>query len=302
MRLIGEIIEILSSNEVNLATALLKTKVLLFQLGEKEPMGWVNNELKGYASEDNLPSYRILNVVVKGNITNMVYRYQSLVLPTMHLDKKYQDRLTKQYLMESIAVVEQYTNQKDLQITVAPEFHHLLSKGFDSSYHVEHAWGIHSAGAMTQVLTEVTTRLLDFLLDLSERFPEEMAPDEMKTRAKEVGVSDIFNNTVFGDNATIVVGDSNSQNTQNTVVKNDMDSLFQELINNKVSEEDITQLREAITIDADSEEVASGKIGKKVTKWIGTMVAKAVDTTWKVNVGAASGLLASAVSKYYGFT
>ena len=151
MRLIGEIIEILSSNEVNLATALLKTKVLLFQLGEKEPMGWVNNELKGYASEDNLPSYRILNVVVKGNITNMVYRYQSLVLPTMHLDKKYQDRLTKQYLMESIAVVEQYTNQKDLQITVAPEFHHLLSKGFDSSYHVEHAWGIHSAGAMTQV-------------------------------------------------------------------------------------------------------------------------------------------------------
>ena len=68
MRLIGEIIDILSSGEANLKTALLKTKVLLFQLGEKGLSEWVDNELKGYKSEDNLPSYRVLHITIKGNV------------------------------------------------------------------------------------------------------------------------------------------------------------------------------------------------------------------------------------------
>jgi len=35
MKLINEIIELLSSGDINLSTALLKTKVLLHKLGEK---------------------------------------------------------------------------------------------------------------------------------------------------------------------------------------------------------------------------------------------------------------------------
>ena len=45
MKLIEEIIELLSSGESNLKVALLKTKVLLHQLGEKELFDWVDSEL-----------------------------------------------------------------------------------------------------------------------------------------------------------------------------------------------------------------------------------------------------------------
>ncbi|TCT64568.1 hypothetical protein [Vibrio crassostreae] len=301
MKLIGEIIEILSSGEADLKTALLKTKVLLFQLGEKDLSGWVDNELKGYQSQEHLPSYRILHITVKGNVSNMAYRHTNKVLPLMHLDDEIRAILDTKYLLDSVAVVEQYVDKENLRITVAPEFYPLLSEGFDNNYNVEGAWGIHSAGAMTQVLTEVTSRLLDFLLELSERFPSELAPDEIKTRAKEVGVSDIFNNAVFGDNATIVVGDSNSQNTQNSVVKNDMASLVEILKTNKVSDADITGLQAAIEQDANSEEVAQGKIGSKVCGWMGTMISKAAATTWDINVGAAGSLLATAIGNYYGF-
>ncbi|EMY8516621.1 hypothetical protein ABCT72_003513, partial [Vibrio cholerae] len=70
MILIDEIIEILSSEESNLKTALLKTKVLLHKLGEKDILDWVDSELRGYQYIELLPSYSS----VLGNVSNMAYR------------------------------------------------------------------------------------------------------------------------------------------------------------------------------------------------------------------------------------
>jgi hypothetical protein len=301
MKLIEEIIELLSSGESNLKIALLKTKVLLHKLGEKELLDWVNGELKGYSEKESVPDYRVLHLTIKGHVSNMVHRYSNHTLPVMHLDEVIRERLDTKYLMDGIAVIEQYSEQEHLSISVAPEFYPYLSEGFDNSYQVESAWGIHSAGAMTQILTEVNSRLLDFVLELSERFPSEMDSDEMKTRSKEVGVSDLFNNAVFGDNATIVVGDSNTQSIRNSVTKNDLPSLIEALKQHKVSDEDIAELESSIDSDSVSDEVKEGKFGAGVSSWMGKMVEKAASTAWDVKVGAAGSLLATAISKFYGF-
>ncbi len=301
MKLIEEIIELLSSGEINLKIALLKTKVLLHKLGEKELLDWVNGELKGYSEKESVPDYRILHLTIKGTVSNMAHRYSNQTLPVMHLDKVIRERLDTKYLMDGIAVIEQYSEQENLSISVAPEFYPYLSEGYDSSYQVENAWAVHSAGAMTQILTEVNSRLLDFVLELSEKFPSEMDSDEMKTRSKEVGVSDLFNNAVFGDNATIVVGDSNTQTIKNSVTKNDLPSLIEVLKQHKVSDEDIAELETSIENDNGSDEVKEGKFGTEVSNWMGKMVGKAASTAWDVKVGAAGSLLATAIGKFYGF-
>ncbi|MBH0018881.1 hypothetical protein I6F40_00635 [Pseudoalteromonas sp. SWXJ133] len=301
MKLIEEIIDLLSSGEFNLKIALLKTKVLLHKLGEKELLDWVNCELKGYSGNESVPDYRILHVTIMGNVSNMAYRYSNQTLPVMHLDEVIRERLVTKYLMDGIAVIEQYSKQENLNISVAPEFYPYLSEGYDSSYQVENAWAVHSAGAMTQILTEVNSRLLDFVLALSEKFPSEMDSDEMKTRSKEVGVSDLFNNAVFGDNATIVVGDSNTQTIKNSVIKNDLPSLIEVLKQHKVSDEDIAELETSIENDNSSDEIKEGKYGTEVSNWMGKMIGKAASTAWDVKVGAAGSLLATAISKFYGF-
>ena len=300
MKLIDEIIDLLSSGESNLATALFKTKVLLHKLGEKELLGWVNGELKGYPDKSTLPSYRIIPVTVRGNASNMAYRYQSQTLPLMHLDEKIRESLDTTYLHQSIAVIEEYAQQDNLQITIAPEFYPSLSKGLGNGYKIESAWGEHSSGAMTQVVTEVTSRLLDFVLELSEQFPEELETEEMKERSKELGVLDLFNNAVFGDNATIVVGDSNSQDVTNTVTKNDLSSLQQLLRDNNMPEEDIVALSTAIESDSGTE-ITEGSFGENVSQWMGGMISKAATTAWDIKVGAAGSLLATAIGKFYGF-
>ncbi|MCK5100082.1 MAG: hypothetical protein KAR45_18370 [Desulfobacteraceae bacterium] len=67
MKLIDEIIEILSSNNGKLSDALIKTKVLLHKIGHKELVPWVNSELNGYHDRDIIPEYRILPAQVLVN-------------------------------------------------------------------------------------------------------------------------------------------------------------------------------------------------------------------------------------------
>lgn len=302
MKLINEIVELLSSDTPNLNNALFKTKVLLHKLGEKDLVHWVNGELNGYQSIENLPEYRIQTVTILANISNSAWRYSSQPLPLSHLDKKIRKNLETAYLTQSIAVLESYAkDESDLSIQIPPEFYPMLAKGISGGYHVERAWGKHSAGSMLQVITEVRSRLLDFILDLSEKIPEELNEDEMKEKSKEIGTSDLFRNAVFGDNATIVVGDSNIQNIKNTIHKNDFEALSSELKKYSVPDEDITSLQKAIESDSGASELKEKKFGPKVRSWINGMLSKATDAVWNINLGIAGNLLTEALRAYYGF-
>lgn len=53
MKLISEIVDTHSSNTGKLSDALIKTKVLLYNIGHKELVPWVNNELNGYPDRES---------------------------------------------------------------------------------------------------------------------------------------------------------------------------------------------------------------------------------------------------------
>lgn len=297
MKLVEEIIDVLSSSESNLHNALFKTKVLLHRLGEKDLVEWVNFELQGYKNVETLPSYRKLDVTVMGDVSNSVYHYSNQPLPLAHLDKQLRTNLKTTYLMQSIAVIENYSKEdENLSISIAPELYPSISKGLGNGYEVVRAWGKHSVGGMLQVVTEVRSRLLDFVLELSERIPEELGKEEMKEASKKAGVSELFNNTVIGNNATFVFGDGNTQKIQNNIVKNDFESLANELRKHNVESTDIQLLQTAI----ESEDKPAGEFGTEVNNWIGMMLGKAASTAWDIEIGVAGSLLASAISSYYG--
>ena len=302
MKLINEIIELLSSEAPNLNNALFKTKVLLHKLGENNLVQWVNSELNGYSSIENLPGYRILTISILGNFSNGAWRYSGQPIPISHIDKELRKRLEITHLTQSIAVLESYANDESgLRIQIPPELYPALSKGFTGGYNVENAWGLHSAGSMLQVITEVRSRLLDFILELSDKIPEELNENEMKEKSKEIGTSELFRNAVFGDNATIVVGDSNIQNIKNAIHKNDFAALAAELKKHSVTEEDISSLKVAIESDKGASDLTENKFGPKVRKWISSMLTKATDAVWDIKMSIAANLLTEALKAYYGF-
>ncbi len=106
MKLLNDLITSLADPQPSLIDALVKTKVLLHQVGRKDLTEWVNSEINGYSDDAPLPEYRILHAQVKGKVTNNAYSYNDHPLPTMHLEKAVRDRFEKLEMRDSIAVLE----------------------------------------------------------------------------------------------------------------------------------------------------------------------------------------------------
>jgi hypothetical protein len=105
--LLDEIIELLSSEQPSLTEALLKTKVLLHQIGKKNLAGWVNNELNGYPDEADVPDYRVLPSLVLANLRHMTFRATKHPIPLGHLSADKQELLTHTHMREPLVVLQQ---------------------------------------------------------------------------------------------------------------------------------------------------------------------------------------------------
>ena len=129
MKLIDEIIEILSNENCNLENALIKTKILLHKMGEKSLLTWVNQELNGYDNIESVPDYRKIQNIVVGSFQNYTTRYTNHTIPIMHLTDKELDFFTIMKFSDSISMIEDLSKKDDsLYFTLELEFAPLLMK------------------------------------------------------------------------------------------------------------------------------------------------------------------------------
>jgi len=302
MKLLNELIASLSIEHANLTDSLMKTKVLLHRLGRKDLAEWVNLELTGYPDATTVPEYRVIHAMVKGVVTNGVYRYNDHPIPTLHLDEKTQNRLQNLEMRDSISVLEGFA-QKDkggLSRPIPLEFNSVLGKTITDGYYIERAWCDIGFGQVAQILTQVRSRLLDFLLELSEKVVGEMSDDDVKRLGQSPETASMFNHAIFGDNATILVGNQSSQTVTNQITRGDFEALSAVLRQHNVPAPDIETLKSAIDADVGTKDVGKNGLGPRVKGWVKDMLGKAVDTSWKIELGVASNLLTDALKAYYG--
>lgn len=303
MKLISEIIEILSSDTGKLSDALIKTKVLLHKIGHKELVPWVNSELNGYHDRKSVPEYRVLPAQVLVNASNGAYRVTSHHIPMSHLDEKHRESLETARMDQSLAVLEKFTEKDDshLQAHIPMESYGILGKGLGNYYQIESAWSEISHTSVLQILIQVRSRLLDFVLELNDQLPSELNEEEVKERIDSVDAGNLFNSAIFGDNTTILVGSSNTQSVSNITIKGDFNALAKTLEKNGISDSDITALKEAIDQDSSIINNDSKEFGPAVKSWLQTMLSKAVAASWNIELGVASSLLATALNSFYGW-
>lgn len=303
MKLVDEIIDILSSDKGKLSDALIKTKVLLHQIGHKELVSWVNNELNGYSNKNSVPEYRIVPAQVLVNASNLAYEVTAHPIPLGHLENKHRESIETSKMDQSLAVLEQFVENKSghLQAHIPMETYGILGKGLSNGYNIHRAWSEISYTSVTQILIQVRSRLLDFLLELKDELPNELNEEEAKAHINKVDAGNLFNSAIFGDNTTIVVGNENVQNVSNINLKGDFESLTKSLKSNGVSDSDISELKEAIEKDLPVIDDDKREYGSEVKKWLQKMLGKAVDASWQIELGVASSLLATALNNYYGW-
>ena len=302
MKLLNDIVALLMNEGGSLNEALLKTKVLLHDIGQRELVGWVNSELRGYSPDAELPPYRVVGIQLYGNVTNGVYTYQRRKLSARHLRDQYGDVFEVARLRQAIDVFEKFVTDATLESALTSVLgfgpDKLLSKPFQDGYYVEGSYTYIGVGQVRQILVEVRSRLLDFILELRGEIGGSTPEDQVKERANQLDVPAMFDRTVFGDNTTFVFGSGNNTQITNSVIKNDKAAVAAELRKNGVEEEDIVALDVALTEDPIP--TVPGQYGPAVQSWMKRMLGKAVDTTWNIKVGAAGSLLATVIQKYYG--
>lgn len=304
MRLLHELIETLSSEKPNLTDTLMKTKVLLHELGRKDLAMWVNSEVNGYDDMSvAVPEYRLVHATVRGNCANIAWQFTNHQLPTLHLEEKWRKRFVDLEIRESVSIIEKMTadTKSDFKVPIPLEANQLFSKALENGVQVQTAWSEISFGQFTHILTQVRSRLLDFLLELQDKVGEDMTKDEVKKVGQSLETGTMFSQAIYGNNNTILIGTHNVQSVVNKVKAGDFAALVDVLKENGVEAGDIARLQEAVVGDDKSINQKGQQFGTGVKNWMASMLTKAVNTSWQIEVAVAANLLTDALKAYYGW-
>ena len=209
---LDDLITALSDEKESLTGILLKTKVFLHQIGKKELAEWAQHELGGYPDASTLPDYRQLPAHVKANVVSIAWRYTAHPLPTSHLTDEVREKFINANITKPIAVIEQWAagESGSLERQIPMELNGLLGEKLEAGVNIERAWVETPLADVKNILTQVRSRLLDFLLELRDSVGDADKPAEVRDKARQVDTSGMFNNAIFGPNTTILVGNQSS--------------------------------------------------------------------------------------------
>jgi hypothetical protein len=294
--LIDEIIQLLSTDQGSITEALLKTKILLHKIGHRELVEWVNEELNGYGEGKTVPSYRIIRANVVGNLVNMTIRASDHPIPIGHLTDDEREMLETIPIRQSLAVVAQLAESKSLHHPIPMENNHRLGGSLSDGTYVERAWLETSPVSMKNIVFQVRSRLLDFMLDLKTSIGAATSEEDVK--AKSENAPSLFHNAIFGPNATIIVGDHNKQVVADTIVQGDFNSLATKLKNIGVDDGAVEDLRQAVEHTEPKESAPNLK--GRIASWLKVQAEKQLDAGAQAAVTASMDAIVHAVRLYLG--
>jgi hypothetical protein len=287
----------------DLGTVLRKCKVLATRLGSQLLQDWLLWESNGYPDDVHVPEYRIWPLQLKGHFAGYFGSgIQNAPIPLAVIPVRVRPKYERYECRQSISSIEATLSAgKPGRGTITVSTGDLsLALGQDvyENYNCVQAWGEFSVGHLFELLNVVRNRILDFALAIWKESPSagDVNPDA-GGRIEPSHVTQIFQTTVYGGSATLVGSAPNSQIGM-VVATGDFSSLREFLLREGVSDEDVTSLRAAL--ESDIRPRSGGKLGPRVSSWIGGMVKKAAEGLWNAGVDAAGKVLAEAVMNYYG--
>lgn len=303
MQLIGNIINELIDVNLPLTGPLLKTKFLASKLKNDDLMEWVNHELNGYVGK-NPPDYRVSRCKALFSYTDGYRMYSRHNIPYLG-DDTWNDILYKITLRQGIAALESLDreNSKNIQEAFYPQqiaaIQSVIIDLGNDGISITSAWKEIPINVVISILTQIRTKLLDFMLKIDEEFCNITQIEDLKSKNKQI--TQYMNQTIInnnGDGNVVNTGNSSTINATVNIHKGNKDALMNTLRKHKVDEMDIQELVEVI--DNESPNAENKTFGHKVSEWFKKMTDKSLDGSWTIGISAAGKVLADAISSYYG--
>ncbi len=201
-------------------------------------------------------------------------------------------------MRDGVSVVEQYANSKQLSRPIAPEYYGIMAKGLSGGWSVTGAWTEISAVAVQNILAQVRSRLLDFMLQLRDTVASRGDREINRANTASIDTTSMFNSAVFGDNTTIVVGDNNRQSVIGGVRKDEFVSLRRALSSIGVPDDELNSLEAAVNEDRAT--LGGASFEGKTGNWFTQLLGRAAKGTVSVGVDLVSTVVAKSLTNYVG--
>lgn len=280
----------------DLGTLLRKCRILAARLGIKQLEDWLISETNGYPRNVRVPEYRIWSLQVKGNFAGLYQSISHQTIPPALLPEDVRKSYTNYEFRESIANIEYSLEQNETDIIYVSTQDLALTLGtkvFTQMNCIE-CWAEFSASNFVELLNSVRNRLLEFLVAVQKEHPNVDGTNSNTSDSPNLNeITQIFYTTVYSGSANFV-GTANDSYVAFNIGVNDFESVRHVLQENGVSEEDIVELKNALTEDEPLQTPCS--FGPKVSSWIAKMKQKAAEGTWNIGNAAAANLLSNLLS------
>lgn len=289
--------ELASDSSHDIGDLLRKALMVATKLDLDEFRVWILAELNGYAgtSVESLPAYRIIQGDLR--VHNPFHGLQPFIVP-----QDLHESITKIRVTESVASLCELafgTRRGEITYQFPPEAERILMS-MQGDFAQLRPLRVVGANKLIAILNTVRTRILEWALSLET---EGILGDGLSFSASEKQAAMNSQNIRIENFQGIlgnVEGGTVSQTNVLHIVASDFASLARYLASKGVGESEIKELELAVR---DDPEPRQGKgFGPKVSQWIGKMVTLSATGGWEIGVATAGGVLASALSKFYGLS
>lgn len=289
------------SSEANISEVLRKCKILALKLKNKEFEVWVEHELNGYASIEQLPEYRVLKVESYGQFIGIGWsQIPKAPISASCLPKDYRNFVNTEYLLKPISYYYSLTKSADpknnLQSAWPAEYISYFGDNIYEGYTCVNAWKLIPYNAIEALIETVRNGILSFAIEIEAEAPN---LEEIKQDSKPIPdekVTQILNTYIMGDVTSLSAGNQITLKDVNISVRqNDFTSLKDFLLSLGVGRKDVTSLEQAVEKDGKT-------YGKNVREWIDKIIAKSKKGMLKVAASVAAQLISQAIMRYLGIS
>lgn len=207
MSLLREIQNTLVEPNCDLPSLLRKCKILAYRLGSDEFKTWIENEISGYKSKEELPDYRILKVQSKGHFSGMFGKQlKNAPIPMYTIPEDFRESLSHSYVCSSISAIENLAKNNTLEEIWDSDLVAVFGRNIYQDMVALEIKKIIPVHCMVEILDEVKNRVLNFVLELEKEDPNINDSKDNKPNLSNDTLTQIFHTTINGTVQNLATG------------------------------------------------------------------------------------------------
>jgi len=279
----------------NISDLLRKAKLVASKLKLDDFHQWIDYELNGYGATE-VPNYR--KVCAELHLKNPYYG----LVPFVVQDREIADMICNIQVRDSVSNLVHLLDNHDSKrsspiVSLSPNQTALLIQvQGPAALPPVRTIGINQIAG---IIGSVRTMILEWALKLEDQGIIGEGIGFSDTEKRKAATSTEINIHNFQGVLGNVSDSELTQNLQMSVTRGDLESLKQYLRGQKINDEDIVELEDALKNDPKPQ--SEDTFGQRVGNWIAKMVGKAATGAWQVSLSTSSNLLAAGIRAYYGF-